>query len=65
MKEKYGKNCYIIELDLALTKEQEEELEFRYIDYNTGKKCISPAEIKEIRKCKSCNYSNRQIKDNI
>lgn len=65
LKEKYGKNCYNIELDLALTKEQEEELEFRYIDYNTGKRCISPAEIKEIRKCKSCNYSNKQIENNI
>ena len=65
LKEKYGKNCYIIELDLALTKEQEEELEFRYLDYNTGKNCISPEEIKEIRKCKSCNYSNKQIVDNL
>lgn len=65
LKEKYGKNCYTIELDLALTKEQEEELEFRYLDYNTGKRCILPSEIKEIRKCKNCNYSNRQIEDNI
>jgi len=57
LNEVYGKNCYSVELNLKLTELQQKILRHTFTNFNTNKRCILPSEIKEVRKCKSCDYS--------
>ncbi len=62
--EKYGKNCYNVELDLKLSDREKEELKYNQINFNTGKRCIKPSEIKDVKKCKSCEYTYKAVENN-
>lgn len=65
--DKYGKNCYNVELDLKSTEDIERRSKFgsSSINYNTNKNCIKPSEIKDVKKCKSCNYTYQSVEDNL
>lgn len=65
LSDKYGKNCYNVELNLPLDERQKETLKYNNINFNTGKRCIKPFEIKAVLKCKTCDYTNQSIKDNL
>lgn len=65
LSEKYGTNCYRIKLDLKLNELEEKYLRHTHNNFNTKKRCILPHEIIEIIKCKSCNYTGQEIKDNV
>jgi len=57
LKEKFGDNC--IRIELKMTSSGSES------NFNTGLNCISPNLIKDIKKCKSCNYSGKEVKNNL
>lgn len=63
--EKYGKNCYRVELNLNLDETQKRRLYENKANFNTNKICIKPSEIKDVKKCKSCNYTYNSVEDNI
>jgi hypothetical protein len=63
--EHYGTNCYQVELELKLTETQKKQLRLGSpLNFNTGKRCISPNEIKDVKKCKTCKFTSQVEKEN-
>jgi hypothetical protein len=57
LKEKFGNNC--VRVELKMTSKGEES------NFNTGLNCIPPNLIKDVKKCKSCDYTGTEKRDNL